>query len=182
MFSSLDRDPEEAREQELGGLHGAVQGEVPQREERLRPGPLLSREQLFLRGQDDHPQSQAEQRLGVALGLCRPELTPPRPPTRSHCRSQGDLWNCPIPRPRPPSPPQDAPRRPVFFCVTPAGGGVYGGQSGSGSPRGSDGEHCNVYSLYCLLLKWIFEAMRRSYSFRTGWISESWWSQNPPPL
>lgn len=73
LFPSLclDGDPEEARQQELGGLHGAIQGEqISECEERLRHHPLLSRDEFALSGQDDHPQGQAEhgQRLDAALG------------------------------------------------------------------------------------------------------------------
>lgn len=66
----LDGDPEEACKQELGGLHGAIQGEqLSEREERLWHHPLFSRNEFFLCGQDDHPQSQTEhgQRLDVTL-------------------------------------------------------------------------------------------------------------------
>ena len=74
-FLLSDCDPEEACEQELGGLHGALQGEqVPECEERLRHHPLLSGDELPLRGQDDHPQGQAEhgQRLDAALKTTTP--------------------------------------------------------------------------------------------------------------
>lgn len=70
-FVCLDGDPQETRQQELGGLHGAVQGEqIPECEERLRHHPLLSGDEFTLSGQDDHPQGQTEhgQRLDAALG------------------------------------------------------------------------------------------------------------------
>lgn len=69
-FIFLDGDPEEACEQELSGLYGAIQGEqLSEHEERLWHHPLFSRNEFFLCGQDDHPQSQTEhgQRLDVAL-------------------------------------------------------------------------------------------------------------------
>lgn len=69
-FLCLDGDPKEARQQELGGLHGAVQGEqISECEERLRHHPLLSGDEFTLSGQDDHPQGQTEhgQRLDAAL-------------------------------------------------------------------------------------------------------------------
>ncbi|CAM9334740.1 unnamed protein product, partial [Lampetra planeri] len=68
--SQEDGDSEEACQQELGGLHGALQGEqVPECEERLWDHPLLPRHEFSLHRQDDHPQGQAEhwQRLDVAL-------------------------------------------------------------------------------------------------------------------
>lgn len=106
LFSSFaDCDSEEARKQELSGLHGALQGEqVSKCEERLWDHPLFSRNELFLCGKDDHPSSQTEhgQRLDVTLKqeenkLCHLPLSitavsqvicatvhAPQPPPRSH--------------------------------------------------------------------------------------------------
>lgn len=83
----LDGDPKEARKQELGGLHGALQGEqVSECEERLRHHPFLSRNEFHLRGQDDHPPGQAEhgQRLDVTL---KKKNTPQNKPCRSELSS-----------------------------------------------------------------------------------------------
>lgn len=74
----LDGDPQETRQQELGGLHGALEGEqISEREERHHP--LLSGDELSLYGQDDHPQGQTEhgQRLDAALN-------PPPPKNKKH--------------------------------------------------------------------------------------------------
>lgn len=96
----LDGDPKEARKQELGGLHGALQGEqVSECEERLRHHPFLSRNEFHLRGQDDHPPGQAEhgQRLDVTLKKKKThhktnpvDQSYPAPPTLSYCCIQGD--------------------------------------------------------------------------------------------
>lgn len=61
MFCFSGSDPEEARQQELSGLHGAFEGEqISQHEERLRHHSLLSRDELPLHGEDDHPPGEAE--------------------------------------------------------------------------------------------------------------------------
>lgn len=84
-----DGDPKERGEQELGGLHGALQGEqVPEREERLRHHPLLPGDELPLLGEDDHPQGQAEhgQRVDAALATSQE----PPDPSRSYCCTKED--------------------------------------------------------------------------------------------
>lgn len=82
-FSCSDGDPEEARQQELCDLHGALQGEqISECEERLRHYAFLSRDGLHVCGQDDHPQGQAEhgQQLDGALAKTQ---SCPAPPTLS---------------------------------------------------------------------------------------------------
>lgn len=72
LFSSIGCDPKEAREQELCGVRRAVQGEqAPEREERLWHD-LLSECEFTLRGEDQHPTGQAEQRTRGS-----PALKPP---------------------------------------------------------------------------------------------------------
>lgn len=52
FFSSIDRDPKEAREQELSCVLRAVQGEqAPEREERLQHD-LLTKHEFALWGED----------------------------------------------------------------------------------------------------------------------------------
>lgn len=92
-FPCSDGDPEEAREQELSGLHGALQGEqVSERKERLWHHPFLPRYELPLWGQDDHPQGQTEhgQRLDAALNTNPADQSCPAPPPLSYCCIQGD--------------------------------------------------------------------------------------------
>lgn len=81
-FSSVDCDPKEACEHELGCVHRTIEGEqAPEREEWLQHD-LLTKRKFSLWGANQHPTGQAEQRTCES-----PALRPPAGTTGSFLSS-----------------------------------------------------------------------------------------------